>query len=126
MRRSAVVAGTLGGFVRAYLDRVVNNRDLSGIDELVSPHYTGTGPGWPTTFDALRQFYALQAVERPDWYINVDATLELAEIVVVRAHAGGSIKIDGVMRRKDVAWLASYRVQDQLIHEINLLALVEL
>ena len=121
-----MVDGTLGAFVRAYLDRVVNNRDLSGVDELVSPDYTGSGQGWPAAFDSLRQFYALQAVERPDWHIHVDATLELADIVVVRAHAGGSLKAGGEMQRKDVEWLASYRVDHQLVREISLLAFVEL
>lgn len=120
-----MVHGTLGDFVRSYIDRVVNSQDLSGVDELVSPDYTGKGQGWPTTFDSLRQFYALQAVERPDWHIHVDATVELAELVVVRARAGGSISIEGEMRRKDVEWLAAYRVEHQMIREISLLALVE-
>lgn len=121
-----MVDGTLGDFVRSYIDRVVNDRDLSGVDELVSADYTGRGQGWPTTFESLRQFYALQVEERPDWHIHVDETLELAEVVVVRAHAGGSIETGGEIRRKDVEWLAAYRVEHQMIREISLLALVEL
>lgn len=117
--------GPLGRLIRVYIQRVINDRDLSGVDELVSRDYVGRGDGWPTTFAALRQFYALQALERPDWHIDVQETLELAEIVVVRARAGGRVAVDGTSRRRSVEWLALYRVQDALIREINLLAIVE-
>ena len=117
--------GTLAELVTAYLDRVVNEQDLSGVEELVSPAYTGAGPGWPTSREALRQFYAEQSVERPDWRIDVDATLELGDVVVVRARAGGTVTADGSTRRRDVEWLAAYRVEQHQIREIRLLSLVE-
>lgn len=121
----AVADEPLGRFLRAYLDRVVNHRDLSGVDELVSRDYVGSGDHWPTTFEALRQFYERQASERPDWHIDVQETLELAATVVVRAAAGGSVVVDGGPRCRRVEWLARYRVHDGLIVETELLALVE-
>ena len=51
-------------------------------------------------------------------------TVELADVVVVRAHAGGHVVEDGESRRRDVEWLASYRVRDGRIREIRILALV--
>lgn len=121
----------LGDFVRDYLERVVNRNDLAAIDELVSPDYRGTGPGWAPDFESLRQFYAWQAQWRPDWAIDVQETVEVGDHVAVRAHAGGTIAHDDdgeplhAPVRRDVEWLSVYRVADDRIVEVNFLAVVD-
>jgi predicted SnoaL-like aldol condensation-catalyzing enzyme len=111
----------LGDFVRAYIDRVVNQKDLSAVEELVSPEYRGAGCGWPGDLDALRRFYADQVKRRPDWRIDVQETIEVGEWVAVHARAGG---MEGG-RRRDVEWLATYRVSAGRVAEIRVLELKE-
>lgn len=116
-------------FVCDYLQRVVNERDLAAVDELVSPRYRGSGYGWPADVAALRDFYRWQSQTRPDWTIDVQETLEVAGCVVVRAYAGGTIANDEDGRplaaptARAVEWLAMYRIEDGLIVEIQVLAL---
>jgi hypothetical protein len=110
--------------VRAYLDRVVNGRDLTGVDELVSPAYVGSGHGWPADLAALRAFYEWQQRERPDWHINVQDTVEVGSSVVVRAVAGGTVRVDGAEQQSRVEWLAHYRFDGDVIAEIHVLELV--
>lgn len=107
----------LGAFVRDYLDRVVNRRDVSAVDDLVAPGYRGGGSGWPATRDDLRRFYADQARERPDWRIDVQETVQVGDSVVVRAHAGDATR--------QVEWLAHYRIAEGTLREITVLALVD-
>jgi hypothetical protein len=119
-------AGPLGRFVSSYLERVVNRQDLTALDEMVSPRYTGRGPEWATTIDELRQFYIDQIRDRPDWHIDIQEIVEVGDSVVVRAFAGGSVLVGGVARRRRLEWLTHYRVVGQRITEINVLALVPL
>jgi hypothetical protein len=112
----------LGDLVRRYIERVVNRRDLTAVDDMVSPHYVGSGPGWPTNIEELRQFYRAQARHRPDWHIEVQRTLELGDSVIVRALAGGAVVSQGVPGQVVLEWLAHYRVADERITEINILA----
>lgn len=114
-----------GRFVRAYLDRVVNRRDLSAVDELVDPAYRGSGFDWPADREALREFYAWQARERPDWHIDVQETVEVGDCIVVRALAGGTVVEDGTAVRRAVEWLAAYRLAGGRLVEIQVLALKE-
>ena len=122
--------GTLAMFVRAYLQRVVNEGDLKAVEALVSPDYTGCGHGWPATRPELEAFYAWQARTRPDWRIDVQETLEVGECVVVRAHAGGSVTADEQGRplaaptSSAVEWLAAYFLSGGAITRIDLLAVV--
>jgi predicted SnoaL-like aldol condensation-catalyzing enzyme len=109
----------LGAFVREYIDRVVNRNELAAVDDLVSADYRGSGYGWPEDAEALRRFYAHQAEVRPDWTINVQETVEVGDWVAVRALAGGTLG----ERRRDVEWLAAYRICGGQITEIHLLAL---
>ena len=108
----------LARFVRSYLQRVVNDRDVSAVDELVAPEYAGGGHGWPEDRDALRAFYTRQARDRPDWQIRVLQTVEVGSSVVVRAHAGA------LGARPALTWLAHYRVVDGRIREIQVLSVV--
>ena len=117
--------GILGQQVREYIERVVNRRDPTAVDDLVSTHYRGSGLGWPTTLDALRQFYVDQYRARPDWHIDVQESVELGSDVVVRALAGGAVTIEGVRRIRRLEWLGHYRWHDGLISEINVLAVEE-
>lgn len=107
----------LGRFVREYLDRAVNRRDPTAVDDLVSAGYRGSGHGWPADAAALRVFYERQAAERPEWRIAVQETVEVGEWVAVRALAGDS--------SRRVEWLTAYRVADGRISEIRVLALEE-
>ena len=111
----------LGDFVTQYLQRAVNGHDLGAVDELVDPAYRGSGHGWPEDVASLRAFYAWQHQERPDWRIEVQETVELGDSVAVRATAGGTA---GGARR-DVEWLATYRIKAGRILEIRVLALQE-
>ncbi len=120
--------GPLGEIVRGYLERVVNSRDVTAVDDLVASDYRGFGHGWPADVDALRQFYVRQAELRPDWRIDVQETMELDDVVAVRAYAGGIVSHDAggsplvTPYRKDVEWLTVYRIRDSRIKEITLLA----
>jgi hypothetical protein len=122
---------TSSGFVRDYLERVVNRQEISALDELVSADYRGGGHGWPRDGTALRAFYRWQAEARPDWSINVQETVEVGDCVVVRAFAGGTIADDEQGRplaaptQRMVEWLAMYRIEAQRIFEIQVLALHE-
>ncbi|BEP12458.1 hypothetical protein acdb102_07690 [Acidothermaceae bacterium B102] len=117
-----------GDLVRSYLRRVVNERDVSAVDELVADDYTGSGNGWPGSKPELRAFYAWQSATRPDWHIDVQDLIEVGECVVVRAHARGTIANDEQGRPLAaphvgaVEWLAAYRLADGLIARIDLLA----
>ena len=114
---------SLSDIVTEYIQRVVNNRDLGAVEELVAPQYRGTGHGWPATIEELRHFYRRQMRDRPDWHIDIEETVELGDSVVVRAHAFGTV-IDGDgTRGVAVDWLTHYRVADGRITEINLLTL---
>ena len=116
--------GPLGTFIKSYIERVVNQRDLTALDDMVSSDYVGSGPDWPTQIDELRQFYVDQMHDRPDWHIDVQGTVELGDSVVARAKASGTVAVDGRPRRKRLEWLAYYRVVDRRITEINVLAVV--
>ena len=35
----------LGTFITSYIERVVNRRDLTAVDDMVSADYVGSGPG---------------------------------------------------------------------------------
>jgi predicted SnoaL-like aldol condensation-catalyzing enzyme len=89
----------LADLVTGYIDRVVNRRDITAVDDLVSPDYRGHGWGWPAERDALRDFYLAQYRERPNWQIEVQRTVELATSVVVRATTSGHSGPDMRLRR---------------------------
>lgn len=109
-----------------YIERVVNRRDTSGVAEMVADDYRGSGLGWPATRDELLAFYDDQARSRPDWHIDVQATVELGDSVVVRAHAHGTVTDDGRQAVRRLEWLTHYRLRDGRISEINVLTLVPL
>lgn len=126
--------GPLGALIRDFIDRVVNRHDLRAIDDaladLVSPQYRGTGSvwqQWAPDFDSLREFYRRQAVQRPDWRIDIQETMEVGEYVAVRALAGGRLALDedGAPQAPPFPtsgeWLSTYRVVDGRIVEANVL-----
>jgi SnoaL-like domain len=89
MPTSGVANVGLDRFIREYIERVVNQHDISAVDEMVSPDYTGGGYGWPENVAALQEFYDRQNRTRPDWRINIQQTVEVGEWIAVRALAGG-------------------------------------
>lgn len=123
--------GTLSVRVREYLDHVVNQRELTVVDRMVSPDYRGSGYGWPEDLQALTEFYRWQAESRPTWHIDVQSTLEVGDVVVVHAHAGGTVSSTQIDRPEAatsasaVEWLAAYRFADDLIVEIQVLQVRE-
>jgi hypothetical protein len=121
----------LEGWIRHYLGRVVNDRDVSAVDELVSPDYVGSGHGWAPDRDKLRAFYTWQAHYRPDWHIDVQETVEVSDWVAVRAHAGGTVAHDGAGQpletpyRNAIEWLAAFRVVDGRLVETRFLSVCD-
>jgi hypothetical protein len=122
----------LGPFIRAYLQRVVNERDVTALDSMVSPEFRGSGNGWPPDIAGLREFYRDQARRRPDWHIDVQETIEVGEWVAVRALAGGTIATDDLEIadvapfEKAIEWMALFRVVSGRITETRLMSVVDL
>src|SRR3954451_9385171 len=133
MRRSTLrrvpTPENIAEFVTAYLARVVNRRDVSAVDDMVAPEYSGSGHGWPQTLTELRAFYDWQASTRPDWYIDVQETVAVGNCVVVRAEASGTVTEDERGRplaapaASHVEWLSAYWVSDDRIRQIQVLSL---
>ncbi len=125
-----MAADDLGQLIRRYLQRVVNDKDLSAVDDMVAPDYRASGPGWPSDIDKLRDFYRWEVRDRPDWHVDVQETVEVGDWVAVRAHAGGHISHDDDGRlldapyRRNVEWLTAYRVRDGRIVEMHLLSAI--
>jgi len=126
VERWTMAGGALGTFIRDYIGRVVNEHDISAVDEMVSPDYRGTGPEWQRLapdFEALRAFYQRQATQRPDWCIDIQESIEVGEYVAVRALASGkqAFDDDGARRRPpfptEVEWLTVYHVVEGRIVE---------
>jgi predicted SnoaL-like aldol condensation-catalyzing enzyme len=108
--------------VRHLIDRAVNRRDPTAVDDLVSPSYAGHG--FAADREALRAFYAWQARTAPDWRIDVEDVVAAGDRVAVRAHAYGTrtesapgVPLPEPVRR-DVEWVAIYRVEDGLVAEV--------
>ena len=120
----------IADLVAAYLERVVNQRDLRAVHDVVAAHYTGGGHGWPQTREELVAFYTWQAAARPDWHIDVQQTVTVGSCVVVRALAGGTVTDDEQGRplaaptARRVEWLAAYWVTEGRIDRIQVLSLV--
>ena len=76
----------MGAFVRAYLQRVVNERDVTAMDTMVRPDYRGSGGDWPADIASLREFYQGQARLRPDCVVD----RKIAEIRVISVVDGGT------------------------------------
>ena len=121
-----MAGGSLGAFIRHYVGRVVNEHDISVVDEMVSSDYRGTGSEWhllAPDFEALREFYQRQATQRPDWRIDIQESIEVGEYVAVRALASGkqAFDDDGARRRPPfptaVEWLTVYHVVEGRIVE---------
>jgi predicted SnoaL-like aldol condensation-catalyzing enzyme len=121
---------TNADLIRNYLDRVVNQQDLSDLDQLVASDYRGDGYGWPATRSELRDFYVAQSRARPDWRIDIQSTFEVGDCVVVHAQAGGTVVEDEHAEPlkapigRQVEWLAAYWLRDAHIARIEILALV--
>jgi hypothetical protein len=121
----------LGAFIRTYLARAVNERDITAIEDMVSPGYQGSGRDWPPDLASLREFYQWQARMRPDWRVEVQETIEVGEWVAVRALAGGTVAHDDPGKpvaasvRMVLEWLTLYHVVDRKIAEIRVIAVVE-
>jgi hypothetical protein len=123
--------GTLSEFIRGYIERVVNQHDLTAVDDLVSPDYTGGGYGWADNIQALREFYDRQNRLRPDWRIDIQETTEVGEWVAVRAFAGGTQAYaeDGCREPPPfltgVEWLTIFHVVESRILETRIISVVE-
>jgi hypothetical protein len=134
VRRASIARvgnGEMGQFYREYVERVVNQHDISAVDEMVSPDYLGGGHGWAETFEGLREFYGRQSRTRPDWHIDVQETVAVGEWVAVRAFAGGqeAYNDDGSPQSPpfltSVEWLSVIRVLDRRIAEIRVVSWVD-
>lgn len=123
----------LGRFIREYIERVVNQCDMSAVDDMVSEDFVGSGiGGWAQDIEALRAFYSRQNRLRPDWHIDIQETVEVGEWVAVRALAGGreAYQEDGTPQPPpyvtSVEWLTAYRVVDDRIVEARVLTALDL
>ena len=123
--------GTLDQFIRRYIERVVNRHDITAVDDMVSPDYTGGGYGWAEDIDALREFYDRQNRLRPDWRIDIQDTTEVGEWVAVRAFAGGHEAYDEDESPQPppfltaVEWLTIFHVVESRIVETRIISVVE-
>ena len=123
--------GTLGEFIRGYIERVVNQHDMTAVDDLVSPDYTGGGYGWADNIHSLREFYDRQNRLRPDWHIDIQDTTEVGEWVAVRAFAGGHEAYDENGSPQpppfltEVEWLTVFHVVESMIVETRIISVVE-
>jgi hypothetical protein len=123
--------GELSQFYREYVERVVNQHDMSAVDEMVSPDYVGGGHGWAANMEELREFYRRQNRLRPDWRIDIQETMEVGEWIAARALAGGqeAYNEDGSPQSPSfltsVEWLSTIRVVDRMIVEIRLVSWVD-
>jgi SnoaL-like domain len=121
----------LDAFYRGYITRVVNDHDMTAVDEMVSPGYTGGGYGWAQNIEELREFYDRQNRTRPDWRIDIQETLQVGEWIAVRAIAGGveAYNDDGSPKSPpymtSVEWLAVVHVIDRMIVEGRLISVVD-
>jgi hypothetical protein len=126
-----VVNGELGRFIREYIERVVNQHDMSAVDEMVSPDYVGGGYGWAQNIQDLREFYGRQSRSRPDWHIDIQDSVEVGEWVAARAFAGGqeAYNEDGSPQvppfPTSVEWLAMFRVVDRKIVEVRIVSVAD-
>ena len=116
---------------RAYIERVVNQHDMSAVDDMVSSSYTGGGYGWARDVQALREFYDRQNRMCRDWRIDIQETAEVGSWISVRAFAGGreAFNEDGSPQQPPfptrVEWLALFHVVERMIVETRIISLVE-
>jgi hypothetical protein len=128
---SGVATVDLDRFIREYIERVVNQHDMSAVDEMVSPDYTGGGYGWAENVAALREFYDRQNRARPDWRIDIQQTVEVGEWVAVRALAGGveAYNEDGTRQSRPyvtaVEWLTIFHVVNSRIVEARVISVLD-
>jgi hypothetical protein len=128
---SGVANVDLDRFIREYIERVVNQHDISAVDEMVSPHYAGGGYGWPENVAALHEFYDRQNRARPDWRIDIQQTVEVGEWVAVRAFAGGmeAYNADGTCQSRPyvtaVEWLTIFHVVNSRIVETRVISVLD-
>jgi hypothetical protein len=128
---SGVANVDLDRFIREYIERVVNQHDMSAVDEMVSPHYTGGGYGWPENVAALRELYDRQNRARPDWRIDIQQTVEVGEWVAVRALAGGmeAYNEDGTRQSRPyitaLEWLTIFHVVNSRIVETRVISVLD-
>jgi SnoaL-like domain len=128
---SCVANVDLDRFIREYIERVVNQHDISAVDEMVSPGYTGGGYGWPENVAALQEFYDRQNRTRPDWRIDIQQTVEVGEWVAVRALAGGmeAYNEDGARQSRPyvtaVEWLTIFHVVNSRIVETRVISVLD-
>jgi SnoaL-like domain len=128
---SGVANVDLDRFIREYIERVVNHHDMSAVDEMVSPDYTGGGYGWAEDIAALREVYDRQNRARPDWRIDIQQTVEVGEWVAVRAVAGGmeAYNEDGTRQSRPyvtaVEWLTIFHVVNSRIVETRVISVLD-
>ena len=110
---------------------MVNKHDMTAVDDLVSPYYTGGGYGWADNIEAPREFYDRQHRTRPDWRIDIQQTTEVGEWIAVRALAGGdeAYNEDGSPQSPpyltSVEWLTIFHVVEHKIVESRVISVVE-
>ena len=121
------MSSTIDANKRLYMrlaDEVLNGKNLSVVDELISPDFVEHVGGerrqvGPEGFKGARR---RRNAAFPDWHVVVDDLVSEADKVVVRAtaqgtHSGEFMGIGPTGKRITVRWIAIYRVRDGKLAE---------
>lgn len=79
---------------RAVTERIVNQRDLSAVDEVFAPEFVDRSapPGAPTGAPAIKAYYTSLFSAFPDFHYSVDDVIDVGDKVVGRCTASGTMQ----------------------------------
>ena len=78
----------------AVTERIVNNRDLSAVDEVFAPDFVDRSapPEAPSDHSAIKAYYTSLFASFPDFHFTVEDLIEVGDKVVGRCTATGTMQ----------------------------------